>query len=195
MASDSTRNEPEEDIAEKDMPLRDDIRHLGRLLGDVVRAQEGEEIFAIVESIRRLSISFHRDEDDTAKQELERTLRKLNPAEAVSVVRAYSYFSHLANIAEDQHHIRRNRSHDVSGSSPRPGTVARAISDAIKAGISVTALRSFFAGAYVSPVLTAHPTEVRRKSTMHREVAVAALLTRRENGIWTAEDLRRSTTR
>ena len=189
MASDSARNEPEENISEKDMPLRDDIRLLGRLLGDVVLAQEGEEIFDIVESIRRFSISFHRDEDDTAKRELERTLRKLNPTEAVSVIRAFSYFSHLANIAEDQHHIRRTRSHDITGSSPQPGTVAKAVDDAIKSGISVNKLRSFFANAYISPVLTAHPTEVRRKSTMHREVAVAELLTRRENGIWTEEEL------
>ena len=65
---------------EKDAPLLDDIRLLGRLLGDVVQAQDGEAIFDIVESIRQISIRFHRDEDDAAKAELEATLARLDPA-------------------------------------------------------------------------------------------------------------------
>ncbi len=189
MNLDAVENADTEGVADKDVPLRDDIRLLGRLLGDIVRAQEGDEIFDIVERIRRLSISFHRDEDDDAKHDLEKTLRKLNPTEAVSVIRAYSYFSHLANIAEDQHHIRRTRSHDIAGSPPRAGTVAKALRDAVDAGHTADDLRAVFADAYVSPVLTAHPTEVRRKSTMHREMDVAALLTRRENGFRSDEEL------
>ena len=189
MTSNAKKYEPGEGISEKDLPLREDIRLLGRLLGEAVQAQEGDRIFDIVERIRRLSIRFHRDEDDAAKGELEKVLRELNPTEAVSVIRAYSYFSHLANIAEDQHHIRRTRRHDVAGSPPRPGTVARAINEAVQSGISADELRSFFAGAYVSPVLTAHPTEVRRKSTMKREIAVAELLTRSETGTWTEDEL------
>lgn len=136
---------------EKDAPLLDDIRLLGRLLGDVVQAQDGEAIFDIVESIRQISIRFHRDEDDAAKAELEATLARLDPTQAVSVIRAFSYFSHLANIAEDQHHIRRTRSHDLAGSPPRPGTLARAISNAIEAGYSAGDLRSFFNDAYIAP--------------------------------------------
>ena len=178
-----------DDVSEKDRPLRDDIRLLGRLLGDVVLAQEGESIFDVVETIRRLSIKFHRDEDAAAKAELEKTLRTLDPTQAVSVIRAFSYFSHLANIAEDQHHIRRVRSHNVAGSAPRNGSIAKAIDDAVASGHSAQELRSFFAAAHVSPVLTAHPTEVRRKSTMRHEVAVADLLARRSQSIWTQEEL------
>ncbi|MBT3909571.1 MAG: phosphoenolpyruvate carboxylase, partial [Rhodospirillaceae bacterium] len=120
MNGDTIQNDPvEDDISEKDLPLRDDIRLLGRLLGDIVQAQEGEDIFDIVESIRQSSIQFHRNEDEAAKKSLENILQKLNPTQAVSVVRAFSYFSHLANIAEDQHHNRRVRSHDLAGSPPR----------------------------------------------------------------------------
>jgi phosphoenolpyruvate carboxylase len=91
---------------DKDVPLRDDIRLLGRILGDTVRSQEGEPVFAIVEHIRRNSIRFHREEDEAARHELEATLNSLSHGQNIQIIRAFSYFSQLANIAEDQHHIR-----------------------------------------------------------------------------------------
>ena len=169
-------NERETAEAEKDAPLRADIRLLGRLLGDTVREQEGEEVFELVERIRQASIRFHRDNEVGARRELEATLDSLNAGQTLAIVRAYSYFSHLANIAEDQHHIRRNRAHVRMKSEPRPGALAYAFRRAADAGVDATALRAFFDHALVSPVLTAHPTEVRRKSTITRELEVAELL-------------------
>ncbi|MBV8664027.1 MAG: phosphoenolpyruvate carboxylase, partial [Hyphomicrobiales bacterium] len=162
--------------AEKDAPLRADVRLLGRLLGDTVREQEGGEIYELVERIRQASIRFHRDNDVGARRELEATLDSLSNDQTLGIVRAYSYFSHLANIAEDQHHIRRNRAHVRMKSEPRPGAMAYALKRAAEAGIDAKALRAFFDAALVSPVLTAHPTEVRRKSTLTRELEVARLL-------------------
>src|ERR1700730_8729023 len=95
----------------KDAPLREDIRLLGRILGDTVRDQEGEAVFDTVERIRQTSNRFHRDGDEPARRELEAILNELSPEEALRIVRAFSYFSHLANVAEDQHHIRRTRAH------------------------------------------------------------------------------------
>src|ERR1700680_4278889 len=95
---------------DKDLPLRDDVRLLGRILGDTVREQEGEAIFDIVERIRQTSIRFHRDNDEVASDSLESILKYLSPPQTVQIVRAFIYFSHLANIAEDQDHIRRTRS-------------------------------------------------------------------------------------
>ena len=89
------------DTPDKDLPLRDDIRLLGRILGDTIRSQEGEPVFAIVERIRRSSVRFHRDEDEAARHELEATLNGLSPGQGIQIIRAFSYFSHLANIAED----------------------------------------------------------------------------------------------
>ena len=178
------------DIAEKDVPLRDDIRFLGRLLGETVRTQEGQVIFDLIETIRRTSVRFHRDDDHEARRELEDILQTLTPEQAVQVIRAFSYFSHLANIAEDQHHVRRTRSHDIAGDPPRPGTIARAVTVAVEAGRSCGELVDFFNDAVVCPVLTAHPTEVRRKSTMDREMAMAKLLDRCGRGGWTPEEQR-----
>ncbi|MCG7393485.1 phosphoenolpyruvate carboxylase [Microvirga sp. ACRRW] len=179
---------------EKDFPLRDDIRLLGRLLGDTIREQEGEAVFEIVERIRQTSIRFHRDEDAAARKELETILNSLSRGRSNQIIRAYSYFSHLANIAEDQHHVRRSRAHAMAGAhamtapEPREGTLARALKLAHEAGISQEALQAFFASALVSPVLTAHPTEVRRKSTIDREMEISQVLAQRDRHQLTPEE-------
>ncbi|HER26582.1 MAG TPA: phosphoenolpyruvate carboxylase, partial [Rhodospirillales bacterium] len=164
---------------DKDAPLRDDIRLLGRLLGDTVRRQNGVTAFETVEMIRQISLSYHRHDDEPARRDLKRILTGLDPVQAVDVIRAFSLFSHLANIAEDLHHIRRTRSHDMAGDLPRRGAMANELMRATEAGVSADKLRAFFAQAHVVPVLTAHPTEVRRKSTMHHELIITALLARR----------------
>ncbi|MBV8653505.1 MAG: phosphoenolpyruvate carboxylase [Alphaproteobacteria bacterium] len=176
------------ELPDKDAPLRQDIRLLGRILGDTVRLYEGDAIFRLVERIRQNSIRFHRDGDAAARQELENLLDERDPAETIQIIRAYSFFSHLANIAEDQHHIRRNRAHARAASAPREGTIARALDLAHEKGIDPAALKRFFAEAFVSPVLTAHPTEVRRKSTIDREMEVAALLDQRDRIDLTPEE-------
>ena len=85
---------------DKDLPLRDDIRLLGRVLGDTLRAQEGEAVFDLVETIRQSSIRFRRHADPAARKELEATLDSLSRDQTIDVVRAFSYFSHLANIGD-----------------------------------------------------------------------------------------------
>jgi phosphoenolpyruvate carboxylase len=180
-------NRPEDAQAlEADVRLRDDIRLLGRILGDTVRDQEGADVFDLVERIRTTSIRFHRDEDRVARRELEQILDGMSISETVRIVRAFSYFSHLANIAEDQNNIRQMRSRIAKGAEA--GVLATTLAHAKAAGIDADALRSFFKSALVSPVLTAHPTEVRRKSTMDREMEVASLLDRRERVALTAEE-------
>src|SRR5437868_7691330 len=171
---------PAIETEDKDLPLREDIRLLGRILGDTIREQSGDAVFDTVENIRQNSVRFRRDEDLTARRDLEATLNSLKPKDALQIIRAFSFFSHLANIAEDQHHIRRTRAHTLALSAPRVGTMAHALGDAREAGISSAQLRSFFATALVSPVLTAHPTEVRRKSAIDREMEVAQLLSDRD---------------
>jgi phosphoenolpyruvate carboxylase len=186
-------NRAEEALAlEEDARLRTDIRLLGRILGDTVRDQEGADVFDLVERIRQTSIRFHRDDDRPARHELEIILNSMSISQTVRIVRAFSYFSHLANIAEDQNNIRQMRTRSTSGGAPRSGTLASVLSHARTAGFSATDLRKFFAGALVSPVLTAHPTEVRRKSTIDREMEIAALLDRRERVQLTPDELEAS---
>jgi phosphoenolpyruvate carboxylase len=177
-----------DDVADKDLPLREDIRLLGRLLGDTVRDQNGEAIFDKIERIRRSSIAFRRYDDTAARDELEALLDSLTQEETTVVVRAFSYFSHLANIAEDLHHIRRSRSHLLAGSVAREGDMAHALDRARDAGIAPETLRDFFASALVVPVLTAHPTEVQRKSILDIELRIGRLLQERDRIQLTPED-------
>src|SRR6478609_2424581 len=120
---------------EADARLRNDIRLLGRILGDTVRDQEGADLFDLVERIRQTSIRFHRDEDSSARRELETILDSMSISETVRIVRAFSYFSHLANIAEDQNNIRQMRSRIAKG-APRASTLAQTLSHARSAGFS-----------------------------------------------------------
>src|ERR1700759_1278695 len=169
-----------EDVAALDARLRDDRRLLGRVLGDTVRDQEGADVFDLVERIRQTSIRFHRDEDRVARRELEEILDSMSISETVRIVRAFSSFSHLANIAEDQNTIRQMRTRSAARGAPRAGALGDTLAMAQAAGLKSAELRQFFETALVSPVLTAHPTEVRRKSTMDREMEIADLLDRRE---------------
>ena len=101
--------------AQKNQPLVDDIRLLGRILGDVLREQEGEAAFERVEKIRKLAVAYRLKRDASAGRDLDRLLARLSGERTVSVIRAFSYFSHLANIAEDRHHLRRRAVHDRQG--------------------------------------------------------------------------------
>jgi phosphoenolpyruvate carboxylase len=174
---------------ERDTPLRYDIRLLGRILGETVREQEGEAVFALVERIRRTAVQFRRNADEGARQELQAIMRELPAAQATRIIRAFGYFSHLANIAEDQHQIRRTRARAMAGTAPQPGTMAYAFERARSAGISRDALQAFFDRALCSAVLTAHPTEVRRKSSIDREMDIARLLDERDRLPFTPEEL------
>ncbi len=165
---------------DKDFPLKEDIRLLGRVLGDTVREQEGEETFQLIERIRQNSVRFRRALDSGAGDELKAILKGLTPGRAILVVRAFSYFSHLANLAEDQHHIRRSRAHRMGDAAPRPSSLGHALDRAADAGLDAAGLRDFFAGAQVRPVLTAHPTEVQRKSILNAEMEIARLLDERD---------------
>ncbi|HYF19090.1 MAG TPA: phosphoenolpyruvate carboxylase [Ramlibacter sp.] len=164
---------------DNEKPLVEDIRLLGRILGDVIREQEGVAAFELVERIRKLSVAFRRDADQEADQALKSLLKTLSGDQAVSVIRAFTYFSHLANLAEDRHHIRRRMVHERAGDT-QEGSIEVALARLRWAGISPRAIAQTLAGSYVSPVLTAHPTEVQRKSILDAEREIALLLSERD---------------
>ena len=170
----------EPDALDKDRPLQNDIRLLGQILGDTVREQDGENAFEIVEAIRRLSVAFQRKADEAAGRNLDTLLNRLSPGETVSVIRAFSYFSHLANLAEDRHHVRRRLIHEIKD-EPQDGSLAKSFLRFREAGIAVDRIERALNRSFVSPVLTAHPTEVQRKSTLDAERDIAELLAAREN--------------
>ncbi len=163
------------DAAAKNKALMEDIRLLGRLLGDVIREQEGKEAFELIERVRQLSVGYRLKKDASAGRVLDRLLKNLSADQTVSVIRAFSYFSHLANIAEDRHHVRRRQHHERQGHQ-QDGSLALSFERLHQADIRSADVAQMLTQAYISPVLTAHPTEVQRKSILDAERAIAELI-------------------
>jgi phosphoenolpyruvate carboxylase len=169
-----------DDAAAKNRPLMEDIRLLGRLLGDVIREQEGKEAFELIERVRQLSVAYRLKKDASAGRVLDRLLKNLSTDQTVSVIRAFSYFSHLANIAEDRHHVRRRQHHERQGHL-QDGSLGLAFERLHKADVRSADVAQMLTQSYISPVLTAHPTEVQRKSILDAERAIAELVGQRDD--------------
>ena len=166
-------------MEEKELLLREDRRLLGRLLGEVIREQVGEEALERIERIRQTAVAFRREE--SSRTQLERELNALDQEQTLHLVRAFSYFSHLLNIAEDEQQHRRRRAHATAGSPRRAGSFSYALDRARDAGVELSELLAWFARARVAPVLTAHPTEVQRQSILDCERQIARLLSREQS--------------
>ncbi|OUW01516.1 MAG: phosphoenolpyruvate carboxylase [Betaproteobacteria bacterium TMED156] len=154
-----------------------DIRFLGNLLGDTLREQEGEKIFELIEKVRRLSVAYRRHDDVDAGKALDKILKRLSPDEAVVVIRAFTFFLHFINIAEDQSQLKiLNDSLNTSPSTGKPGSLNHLFTRLERSKIKTSEVLAFLGKAHVSPVLTAHPTEVQRTSVLDAEKEIAKLL-------------------
>jgi len=177
-------NEPTaNDQSDLESELREDVRLLGRLLGRVLQERAGDAGYALIENVRQTAVRFRRAEAGEAgavRAELALTLDGLSRRQSLDVVRAFSYFLHLLNIAEDRHQKRKRRARLRERLPPREGSLERVLVQLKAAGVDNAALQSWCEGALVSPVLTAHPTEVKRKSTLDCEREIARLLERRD---------------
>ncbi|MFM1987171.1 MAG: hypothetical protein RJA99_128 [Pseudomonadota bacterium] len=166
------------DPADRDLLIRD-IRLLGRILGETIREQEGREAYELVEKVRQLSVAGRLKQDKSATAALGRLLKNLTTDQTVSVIRAFSYFSHLANIAEDRHAVRRRDELARKGTLPE-GSLAVTLDRLAAKDVRAADVAETLRHAYISPVLTAHPTEVQRKSLLDAERAIAELVAERD---------------
>ena len=123
------------DLEKAETPLVDDIRLLGRILGDIIRDKEGKDVYDLVERVRKLSVSFHKDTNQSANNDLAKLLKGLTSTDAMKVLRAFTYFSHLANLAEDRHHVRRRIAYERLGKF-QDGSISVALNKLQKAGIT-----------------------------------------------------------
>jgi phosphoenolpyruvate carboxylase len=155
--------------------LRDDIRFLGAILGDTILEQEGAKTFELIENIRKLSVAVRRDSDTQAGKTLDKILKGLSSDDSVKVIRAFSYFSHLANLAEDQFNRQALRFEDTTVKGSLSHTFQRLKENKVPPRRIAETLEN----AWISPVLTAHPTEVQRKSILDAKRAISELLAKR----------------
>ncbi|WP_309092349.1 phosphoenolpyruvate carboxylase, partial [Phenylobacterium sp.] len=148
--------------------LRAAVRFLGRVLGDVIRVQDGPAVFNQIEDIRKASVAYHRDGTPEAARLMAERLSSLSLEDTVRFAHSFACFLQITNIAEDQIQRRRIRAGDA-----RPDTLAGALRTLAAEGVERQAVADLLAGALIAPVITAHPSEVRRKSVLDRQSAIA----------------------
>jgi phosphoenolpyruvate carboxylase len=170
---------------DKEEALKDETRLLGRLLGEVIRESHGDQVFATIERTRQLAVEFRKQPSASAAAQqarlaMESLLSQQSVDDTLFVVRAFSYFSLLANLAEDRQQNRRRRAHRIAGSAPQLGSFAHAAAVLGAKGITANQVFDWLTQMTLAPVLTAHPTEVQRKIILDTEHGIAALLETRE---------------
>jgi len=167
-------------------PMREDIRLLGAILGDTVREQNGEEVFDLVERARVESFRVRRSEID--RTELARVFDGIDIHQAIPVIRAFSHFALLANVAEDIHRERRRAVHVAAGEPPQDSSLAATYLKLDSAELDSTTVADALTGALVSPVITAHPTETRRRTVFDTQHRITELMRLRMHGHTRTED-------
>jgi phosphoenolpyruvate carboxylase len=167
-------------------PMREDIRLLGAILGDTVREQNGEEVFDLVERARVESFRVRRSEID--RSELAQLFDGIDIHQAIPVIRAFSHFALLANVAEDIHRERRRAVHVAAGEPPQNSTLAATYEKLDAAHLQAGTVADALKGALVSPVITAHPTETRRRTVFDTQHRITQLMRLRLHGQEETED-------
>jgi phosphoenolpyruvate carboxylase len=167
-------------------PMREDIRLLGAILGDTVREQNGEEVFDLIERARVESFRVRRSEIDRA--ELASLFDGIDVHDAIPVIRAFTHFALLANVAEDIHRERRRAVHVAAGEPPQRSSLAATYLKLDSADLDSTTVADALVGALVSPVITAHPTETRRRTVFDTQHRITELMRLRMRGNSETED-------
>ena len=155
-------------------PMREDIRLLGTILGDTVREQNGDEVFDLVERARIASFRVRRSEIERA--EVAQMFDGIDIHRAIPVIRAFSHFALLANVAEDIHRERRRAIHVNAGDPPQDSTLAATYQKLDSAHLDAATVAEALTGALVSPVITAHPTETRRRTVFDAQHRITQLM-------------------
>ena len=168
-------------------PLREDVRLLGAMLGQIVREQDGEDVFELVEKARVESFRLRRSEIDRAQ--LAELFDGITIGKAIPVIRAFSHFSLLANLAEDLHRERRRAVHVRAGEPPQDSSLAATYAKLDAADIDSATAEDLLRDALVSPVITAHPTETRRRTIFEAQTRITDLMRRRHHAEADQDDI------
>lgn len=167
-------------------PMREDIRLLGAILGDTVREQSGEDVFDLVERARVESFQVRRSEID--RNQLAALFDGIDVHQAIPVIRAFTHFALLANVAEDIHRERRRAIHVAAGEPPQRSSLAATYLKLESAELDSATVADALTGALVSPVITAHPTETRRRTVFDTQHRITELMRLRASGLTTTGD-------
>jgi len=160
---------------DKDQALRDDVRTLGAMVGDLIREQGGEELFDFVENARRRSIR-RREENEKPGEELAKLVENLDPDLALQVIRSFSTYFQMVNTAEKVHRIRRRREYLREVGHYQPGGFEDTLVKLKASGMTVDELQELINTLSIEPVFTAHPTEPTRRTILRKEQNIVRYL-------------------
>ncbi|MCC7463686.1 MAG: phosphoenolpyruvate carboxylase [Gammaproteobacteria bacterium] len=167
---------------ERHAPLRDDIRTLGGMLGEILQEQGGDALLQLVEGDRTCAIRRREAGADSDVEELAVRVRRRPPGLARDLVRAFSSWFMVVNTAENVHRIRRRRDYfRTAADRPQPGGVVDALAELQSQGLTLADIRALLAELSIEPVLVAHPTESARRTSLRRQQRIAGLLLERSN--------------
>lgn len=164
----------------KDAALREDVHVLGGMVGEVLRDQGGERLYAAVEADRQAAIR-RREGSAEAAVELRVRTRDRPPEEARELIRAFSTWFQVVNLAEKVHRIRRRREYMIRSDRPQPGGIGDAMFRLKASGLTAEEVLGLLAGLTIYPVFTAHPTESTRRSVLRNRQRIASLMMERLN--------------
>lgn len=171
----------------KDQPLRDDVRILGTLVGDLLRDQGGEDLFELVENARQRSIR-RRENNEKPGEELAELVKNLDLDLAMEVIRAFSTYFQMVNTAEKVHRIRRRREYLQDYEQYQPGGLEETLVKLKASGLDLDALIALFGRLQIEPVFTAHPTEPTRRTILRKEQNIVRRLIDMLNPTMTAQE-------
>ncbi|WP_280235253.1 phosphoenolpyruvate carboxylase [Nocardia cyriacigeorgica] len=160
-------------------PLREDIRFLGGVLGDTIRDHEGPEVFDLIERVRIEAFRVRREE--VGRSAVADMLDEVDIDVALPLIRAFSYFVLLANLAEDIQRDRRRSAHEAAGEPPQDSSLAATYRKLDAAALPGAQVADLLTDALVSPVITAHPTETRRRTVFDVQTRITELMRRRQH--------------
>jgi phosphoenolpyruvate carboxylase len=175
-------------FAQKDKALRDDVRRLGQLVGELVREQGGEALFDLVEAARRAAIA-HREGDEAAFHELTNLLAALEPRTAAEFIRAFSTYFEMVNMAEKVHRIRRRREYLQDKATPQPFGFIDVLKRLQAAGIDLDAVERVFERIVIEPVFTAQPKAATRRTLLRKQQSIARHLVEMLDPYMTPQEL------
>ncbi len=160
--------------------LRADTRLLGGMLGETIRARDGEGALALVEGLRRAAVALRAGDYPGGRDAFAARFETLDPDALALVAHGFTQFFHLINSAEEQHRIRALRRRDRPGSPPAD-SIAAACRELAQAGVAADEVRALLGRLFIMPVLTAHPTEARRRTVLDHLADVSFALDRMDD--------------
>jgi phosphoenolpyruvate carboxylase len=172
---------------DKDQALRDDVRTLGAMVGDLIKEQGGDELFDFVETARRRSIR-RREHNEKPGEELTQLVSNLDPEQALQVIRGFSTYFQMVNTAEKVHRIRRRREYLREVGHYQPGGFEDTLVKLKASGMTVDELQDLINRLNIEPVFTAHPTEPTRRTILRKEQNIVRCLVDLLNPTMTAQE-------